>query len=128
MIQRMQKKDLYGIFREPVTDEMVPGAPCLCTPSAAAHLTRRRAALGCSDVLSRTLHPPFSAPWGLSEEDARCALLQARHAHANRCTHMTATGHALQLFRRLAPPEARRAPGLAQQPRQQRRACAQAPG
>ena len=23
VIQRMQKKDLYGIFREPVTDEMV---------------------------------------------------------------------------------------------------------
>ena len=33
IIQRLQKKDIYGIFREPVTDEMVHSHPCCCAHS-----------------------------------------------------------------------------------------------
>ena len=68
IIQRMQKKDIYGIFREPVTDEMVR---CPYS-SACSRLQRLYRRVSCVRLLRLcVMHVPRHMP---------CPLMQQRHA------------------------------------------------
>ena len=95
IIARMQKKDIYGIFREPVTDDMVRAAlavtPYLGSPGLCAMM--REAHHRAPPLPGRALRPlPACAPWGLAEylHSARCACASCmRQGQVPRCPGAT---------------------------------------